>query len=114
MKDSRIGESLWLEWIGDGYEAIDGDSIVFYTEDHVDLENEIVRRALASALQRDGIAVSLGDGYKAVEGSTSISHGYAGSVDGEMDLTVCNEYGETQSGDEVDEVVKITLVEIEC
>lgn len=111
MKDSRIGESLWLEWTGDDYSS--PDVIVFYTEDHVDLENDVVKRALASALQRDGIVSSLSEGFKYVEKAVSYP-GYGGFLDGDLDLTLCNEFGETEDGDEVDEVKNLTLVEIEC
>lgn len=113
MKDSRIGESLWLEWLNDARGSFSKDLLVFYTEDHVDIDNDIVRRALASALQRDGISISLGAGYKAVEESRT-THGYAGRVDGEDELVECDKNGETRDGDVVDEIVKVTWVEIEC
>lgn len=107
MRDVRTGECLWSEWTGFGVPA--GASTVFYTHEHVDVENDVVRRALASALQRDGSAVSLGDGFRAVE-SAQVVCGYAGFVDGEIDLSVCDEFGETREGDEVDEVLPITWV----
>ena len=113
MKDSRIGESLWLEWSGEDDGSFRSADVVFYTDDHVDLENDIVRRALASALQRDGIAISLGAGYAYVD-RASMVYGYAGSVDGSLDLVKCDEYGETRDGDTVDSVMKVTWVEIEC
>jgi hypothetical protein len=108
MRDLRTGECLWSEWTGEGLYSIDA-SPVFFTETHVDLENEIVKRALASALQRDGSAVSLGDGFKLVE-RAQVLHGYAGVVDGDIDYFVCDELGETREGDEVDEVLEITWV----
>ena len=111
MRDSRIGETLWSEWSGEGFEPINQDAIVFYTEDHVDIENETVRRALASALQRDGSSISLGNGYGAIESAT-VSHGYAGEVDEAIYFTVCNEDGETRDGDYVDRTIPITWVEI--
>lgn len=111
MRDSRIGECLWREWTGEGYSPAKAASLIFFTDEHVDLENEVVRRALASALQRDGSAISLGDGYKAIERSTSLQ-GYSGEVDGDIDLTVCDENGETRDGDIVDEIVPTTWVEI--
>lgn len=111
MKDSRIGESLWLEWTGDDYSS--SDAIVFYTEDHVDLENETVKRALASALQRDGIVSSLAEGFRLVE-NAPICQGFAGFVDGDFELTMCNEFGETKNGDEVDEIMNLTWVDIGC
>lgn len=111
VQDSRKGELLWKEWTGEGYEPFLEDSVVFFTDEHVDLENELIRRALASALQRDGVSVSLGDGFKAIDGAT-ISHGHAGEVDGELDLTVCDEEGETREGDLVDEIFEVTWVEV--
>lgn len=109
MRDLRTGECLWSEWLGDGLDT--ASSLVFFTEDHVDVENELVLRALASALQRDGSAVSLGDGYRMVEGAV-VEHGYAGFVDGDVDMCVCDELGETREGDEVDEVLRVTWVSL--
>ena len=59
MKDVRIGEHLWSEWDGEGYQNLLECGVVYYTLEHIDLENELVRRGLASALQRDGVAYSL-------------------------------------------------------
>jgi hypothetical protein len=109
VKDSRSGECLWSEWPGDDFDEISGFNLYFYTEEHVDLENEIVRRALASALQRDGSAITLADGYRMIESSTTV-HAWAGEVDGETTYTVCDEHGETRGGDYVDSIVEITLV----
>jgi hypothetical protein len=111
MKDKRTGECLWFEWSGDGFAASRPSSIVFFTYDHVDLDIDLIKRALASALQRDGIVVSLGDGYKAVERGY-ISHGYAGEVGGEIYPTICNEHGITEYGDHVDQTKAVTWVEI--
>lgn len=113
MKDSRIGESLWLEWLGEDYNFFTDDVVAFYTIGHVDLENDVVKRALASALQRDGIAVTLGEGYKLVESMTPML-GYAGPVDGDDEMTICAQDGETRNGDNVDEVYDVTWVEISC
>ena len=111
VKDSRVGELLWKEWTGDGFDPRFDESIVFFTDEHVDLENELIRRALASALQRDGISISLGNGFQSLE-NASISIGYAGEVDGDIDLSVCDEQGETPYGDLVDSVTPITWVEV--
>ena len=100
---------MWSEWHGDDFDELDGYNLYFYTEEHVDLENEVVRRALASALQRDGSAVTLGDGFKMIESSATL-HTWAGEVDEEMTYTVCDKHGETRRGDYVDSVVEITLV----
>lgn len=111
MRDSRAGECLWQEWTGDGLTPQTASSVIFFTFEHVDVEHDVVRRALASALQRDGIAVSLGRGYAAVEEAT-ISTGHAGHVDGARELTLCDEHGETYHGEQVDNTLPITWVEV--
>jgi ABC-type transport system substrate-binding protein len=110
MRDSRIGESLWTEWYGYGYLSNLQDSIIFSTIDHVDLDNDVVRRALASSLQREGIASSLGEGYRIVD-TAFISHGYAGHIDESYEYYVSDEQGTTYSGDSVDEALPMTWVE---
>ena len=111
MKDSRVGEGLWVEWSGEGFVPFRSSSIIFYTLDHVDVEIDVVKRALASSLQRDGIAISLGEGYQLADAGL-VTCGYGGFIDGEIFLTVCNELGETDSGDTVDDVLEITWVEL--
>ena len=111
MRDSRAGECLWQEWTGDGLEPSTASSVLFFTFDHVDVEHEVVRRALASALQRDGTSESLGRGYGAIQAGTT-SQGYAGTIEGERDLTLCNEHGETYYGDQVQQPLPITWVEV--
>jgi hypothetical protein len=111
MKDSRVGECLWSEWTGYSYSPLTDSGLIFFTEGHVDFEHDVVRRALASSLQRDGSAVSLGDGYRLVE-SASLVQGYAGEVDGDTDYCVCDENGETADGDYVDDVIEVTWVEL--
>jgi hypothetical protein len=109
VKDSRKGETLWSEWSGEDVPELANFSLIFYTIDHVDLENELVRRALASSLQRDGSADSLADGFRMIDSSTSLQV-WGGEVDGEMTYTVCTKDGETREGDYVDTIVEITLV----
>jgi hypothetical protein len=112
-RDSRRGELLWKEWTGEGYNPINKSCVVFFTEDHIDLEVDVIKRALASAIQREGIASSLGDSFRMIDSlSTVFEHGYAGEVDGDIEMTVCNDEGETQSGDEVDIKLSITWVEL--
>lgn len=113
--DSRKGELLWKEWTGNDYKHIHSSesSVVFFTEDHVDVDIDVIKRALASAIQRDGIASSLGDSFRLIDGASTVyEHGYAGEVDGDIEMTVCNDRGETQSGDEVDIKLSITWVEM--
>ncbi len=67
MKSDRPGDFLWQEWEGSGYDPRVECSVIYYTFDHIDLDNDLVRRALASALQRDGVAISLGDGFNLID-----------------------------------------------
>jgi hypothetical protein len=111
MKDSRLGESLWSEWSGSDHEH--SSDVVFFTVSHVDVENDVVRRALASALQRDGITDSLAQGYFLAENAV-FKHLFAGSLAEERDLVMCDETGETQYGDFVSDALAVTLAEIQC
>lgn len=111
MKDVRIGESLWTLWGGSGYYPATDSELIYFTEEHVDMDNEIVRRALASTLQRDGISDSLSDGFKLIADSV-IEFGWAGMIDGEKEWAVCDEQGETNYGDYVEDIIAITWIEI--
>ena len=109
MKDSRIGESLWFLW--DIKESTDG-SLSFYTEEHVDIEHDVVRKALASALQREGISYSLGHSYSLIE-AAEVEYGYSGiSPLGNQPGWPCNEYGETEDGYVLDSVTPATWVKV--
>ncbi len=112
MKDSRIGETLWSEWFGIDYKKEDEDSIVFYTEGHIDIHNEIVKRALASSIQRDGITDSLGEAFRLLEQRVTVYRGYAGFVDGEYELTQCEQDGMTLHENYAESVIPITWVEV--
>lgn len=111
MKDSRVGQSLWQEWDGSGYDSFHEDALVFYTFEHVSLDEDVVLRALASCLQRDGVADSLGDGFK-LASNGAVTTGYAGYLDDDTELTLCDEEGFTSYGDWVYEIQEITLVEL--
>jgi hypothetical protein len=111
MKDSRIGESLWSLWDGLGYTPELNSSIVYYTEGHVDIEHELVRKALASSIQRDGIVYSLFEAYNSIDRGRA-SCVWAGLANDEIYQEVCNEIGVTDSGAEVLELVPITFVEV--
>lgn len=111
MKNDRLGEHLWSEWDGELYEHQDPNKIVYYTEEHVDLDNEIVKRALASSLQRDGVVDTLVQGFRAIENSQLV-YGWAGVIQGELCLTSCDESGETFYGDLVEEILEITFIEL--
>jgi hypothetical protein len=111
MKDSRAGESLWSLWEGEGYNSELGSPIVYYTEGHVDIDHEIVGKALASAIQRDGIVYSLFEAYTLIN-SGAYSQGWAGSFTGEMYQEVCDEDGLTSYGSLVDNLVPVTFVEV--
>ena len=112
MKDSRKGEALWFEWDGDGYiNVYHSDAIVFYTEEHVDVEHEVVRRALASTIQRDGIVDSLSEAFGLLL-SSHTSLVFSGKISGETYPVICSKDGTTEDGESVDEIVPITVVEI--
>jgi hypothetical protein len=111
MKDSRAGESLWSLWEGEGYVSELGSPIVYYTEGHVDIDHEIVGKALASAIQRDGVVYSLFEAYTLISSGIS-SQGWAGSFTGEIYQEVCDEDGRTFQGALVDNLVPITFVEV--
>jgi hypothetical protein len=111
LKDVRVGESLWQQWHGDGYEPKTDSEIIYFTEGHVDMDNELVRRGLASSLQRDGVADSLSDGFKLIE-SSSTDIGWAGVIIDEKEYWACDENGETEYGDSVENTILITWIEI--
>jgi hypothetical protein len=111
MKDNRAGECLWYEWSGDGFSESRPSSIIYYTHDHIDLQIDLIARALASALQRDGVVQSLGEGYKSVERG-HVAYGYAGEIEGEIYPTACDEFGNTENGDVVNQPLPVTWVEI--
>jgi hypothetical protein len=109
MKDSRIGESLWYIW--DSLDNSNEDFIIFYTEGHVDIDHEVVRRALASAIQREGISSSLGDSYFILDRGDSWQS-YCGSDQLEEYLYECDIEGTTFDGESLSSVVPITWVRI--
>lgn len=110
MKDERLGDWLWEEWDGDGYNTIIDDSIVYVTYDWVDLGEEIVRRALASCMQRDGVSDSLSDSFRMMETSTT-TQGFIGFVDNEKYPVVTDENGYTENGELTNDVSMVTWVE---
>lgn len=112
MKDKRLGQELWLEWLGSGYLLTKLNPIIYYTIDHIDIENELVRKALASALQRDGVHDSLNDAFKAID-TGIVCSGWAGVLEDELDLIVCTELGETEYGDILEDIQPVTWVEID-
>jgi hypothetical protein len=112
MKDSRIGELLWSEWTGHGYEPVDHQSTFsFFTEGHIDISHEVVKRALASAIQRDGSVDSLGQAFKLIE-DLEPSLLYAGYLDEDTEYTACDEQGMTLYEDIVKDIIPITVVDI--
>ena len=58
MKDSRIGETLWSEWSGNDYAKNFPDSVVFYTDEHVDTDNEIVKDRKSTRLNSSHVSES--------------------------------------------------------
>lgn len=112
MRDSRAGQALWSIWEGEGYEPTTSAKYIFHTDAHVDVENDVVRRALASAIQREGLVFSLGNGYGSIDSATVVQ-GYCGYLPGDRDLTVCDEDGDTPYGDHIDIPIFTTWVELQ-
>ena len=110
-KDSRIGESLWFIWDGNDQDPFHRDSIVFYTEEHIDIEEDVVRKAFASSIQREGISDSLSGGFTLIASGIS-GHTYAGyCLESERQL-ICNADGYSESGSPLSGVVPVTWVAI--
>jgi len=110
-KDSRIGESLWFIWDDEESLLSDKGSIVFYTEDHVDIEHEIVRKALASSIQREGISQSLSDGFFLIA-SGVCNQSYIGYSSLSEKQYICNKDGLSEIEDNLTNITPITYVEI--
>lgn len=110
-KDTRHGEHLWSEWSGCGLPQERSDSLIYFTIDHIDVEHELIRKALASTIQRDGVVDSLGDAFKRLELSKVVC-GWIGTFEEDTDLYACDETGETEYGDIVQDIQPITWVEI--
>ena len=109
--NDRIGEHLWSEWDGELYEGHKQESIIYYTYEHIDVDTDIVKRGLASALQRDGVADSLSDAFKLLEESV-IVYGYSGyDIDAIFPL-YCDADGETFYGDILETYLPTTFIEI--
>jgi hypothetical protein len=104
------GELLWSEWQGEGYQPSLAGSLVYSTTGHVSLADDVVSKALASAVQRDGVADSVGRAFIAIQPFSAVC-GYSGEVDG-LEIHACSDAGETYYGDVVDEVVPTTWVEV--
>lgn len=114
MKDSRIGESLWSIWEGEDLPiSLSEVEVVYYTHDHVDIDNEVVKRALASSIQRDGISTSLAQSFRMIEQSV-VTLGASATHPGEHTPTYCYEDGETPSGEtfDISDIVPTTYVEV--
>ncbi len=111
MRYSSIGESLWSVWDGENFEQTDPEAVVYYTVGKVDLDNDLIRRALAAAIQHDGTADTLGDAYKAIEAGR-IVYGYSGYEEGEDTPTQCDWEGDSFYGEAVKNPQDTTWVEV--
>lgn len=109
MRFSRIGESLWSEWDGYDFPQEDPDSIVYFTLGWVDIDQPVVRRALASTIQRDGTAESMGEAYEVLD-TAEATQAHAAHVGGD-DWFTYFETEDTQEED-TDTPVFATWVEI--
>jgi hypothetical protein len=111
VKHDRPGDWLWEEWDGFGYSPSRESAVVYATYGVMDPTDELVRRALASALQRDGVADSLGNGFRQLE-TAVVVQGFSGHIDDGFVRAACNADGLTELGDEVDDKVVTTWVEL--
>jgi len=113
MKDTRIGESLWSIWDGEDLPtSLSEPEVIYYTHDHVDIDNEVVKRALASSIQRDGISSSLGQSFRMIEQAV-VTLGASTTFPGEYTPTFCYEDGETPAGEVAeDQIFPTTYVEV--
>jgi hypothetical protein len=102
---------MWGEWDGDGYEPTVEGVTVYITSEHPDIHHPLVSRALASALQRDGLTRGLGHGMRVVQDGVTVQ-GFVGNVLDETTLTLCNHAGVTPLGDILENVVPMTWVEL--
>lgn len=110
-KDSRIGESLWFIWDGEDYDFSSESSIVFYTKEHVDLEEDLIRKALASAIQREGIADSLSGGFSLISSGIT-QHLYSGYSPISEREYICDSNGVSSRGEDLLSVIPVTVVEV--
>lgn len=81
----------WIIWEGDGFpRSLHSDSVVLFTDTWIDLAEDSTARAnLARQLQREGVAESLGDGYRLIEESTEVQGGYYYEDGDESCLVFC-------------------------
>lgn len=89
MRRRKVSKSEWLTWEGDDFpRTFHSDSVVFYITGHFDLNSDQeLRKDLATAIQREGIALSLGKSFSLID-SASISHAGYCAEDPEVDLPV--------------------------
>ena len=109
MVDYRRGDELWEEWNGDELPQEFPESVVYYTNGHVDAYlDDFVLGGLASRIQRDGIVDTLGQAYRIVLDSSVTAQGYRSAS--EMDPVFLHFRDEDPQYD--DEVIETTWVEI--
>lgn len=77
-RKKTIPDTVWLTWEGDDFpRSIHSDSVVFYTDTHIYLENDdSAKRSLARAIQLEGIAYSLGESFRVIDQGTVTHAGY--------------------------------------
>jgi hypothetical protein len=78
IRKKAISEPVWIIWEGDDFpRELHSDSIVFYLNEHVYLDDDdLARRSLVKSLLREGISTSTGQGYGLIESSTVTRAGY--------------------------------------
>lgn len=111
MQYNRSGENLWLEWSGYDLPTESEESIIYYTLEWVDVDDETVRRALASALQRSGAVEGLGHAFRSLE-TAHVTQAYGAHLGGEREWSFYDQEWTPRPDPEVEDFTAITWVEI--
>lgn len=100
-----------MEWDGNDYSPELDDPIIYYTIGNIDPNHEVIKRALASAIQRDGIAVSLGEANKLIDSGHCV-HGHGVHAGGAYEFSFYEDEYISYPGVETDSPADLTFVEI--
>lgn len=101
-----------MEWEGNNLPQENPESVVYYTHTWVDLDIEVVRRALASALQRSGSVEGLGDAFRSLE-TARITQGVAVHIGGDYEWSFSDLETVFEDASDVSDETAMTWVEID-
>ena len=107
VRDFSRESRLWEEWPSELHPGF----VVFFTYGHPSLEHDVVRGALARALQTSGTVDGLGHAYKRLE-AVQPYYGWSGIPEDSTEMFACDESGETTSGEIVPDPRPTTWVEV--